>query len=126
MKDVSASSQDYLEAILELSSKNNRIKSVDVAEMLGVTRASTNRAMGVLKEAGLITQQRYSDICLTEKGFAEAVAVQDRHDTIRSFLIDVLGVSYDTAEKDACKMEHTLSPETFQKFKIFVNKQKQS
>lgn len=119
-RNVSASSQDYLEAIWDLSQKNEKVKSVDVSDLLGVTRASTNRAMGILKENGMITQQRYSDICLTEKGRREALNVRERHDVLKTFLIDVLHVNVSTAEADACKMEHAISSETFDKFKAYV------
>lgn len=121
MKNVSASGQDYLEAILDLSKENKRIKSTHVAEKLGVTRASTNRAMGVLSDAGYIEKQPYSEIFLTEKGRIEANSVKERHMLLKSFFIDVLGVKKEIAEEDACKIEHAISKETFEKLKIFLN-----
>lgn len=121
MPKLTASNQDYLEAILELSSENI-IRSIDIAQKLGVSRASVNRAIGVLKESGFVDQERYSDISLTDKGKAAAIAVKERHHTLKSFLKDVLGVSEKTAEIDACKMEHSVSPETLEKLKEFIKK----
>ena len=113
MQKILSSAQDYLEAILELSENSSNVKSVDVAKKLDVSRASVNRAVNVLKEQGYITQERYSDIYLTEKGLAEARAVKETHSLLQKFLVDILGVSPVTGETDACKIEHDLSDETF-------------
>lgn len=117
---ISASSQDYLEAILELSKENDRIRSVDIAEKLNVSRASVNRAIGILKQAGFIVQERYSQILLTDLGKDEAQKVKDRHVVLKTFLNKVLNVSEKTAEEDACKMEHSMSRETLEKLKRFI------
>lgn len=122
MTNVTASSQDYLEAILELSEERGYVRSVDIAEKLGVSRASVNRAVGVLKKAGLVLQEHYSNISLTEEGRKVALKVLARHQTLKSFLTDVLGVSEDTAQKDACRMEHSISDETFEKLKKYNDK----
>lgn len=122
MEKVSASSQDYLEAMLDLSVESKNVRSVDIASRLGVSRASVSRAAGVLREAGFIEQERYGELALTENGRAEATRVRARHNLLKSFLADSLGVSAETAEKDACKMEHTISEETFEKLKIFMEK----
>lgn len=120
---VSASSQDYLEAILELSDQQKgSVHSIDISKKLGVSRASVNRAVGVLKEAGLVSQERYSTLFLTEKGREEAVSVLGRHVALRGFLTEILGVSGETAEEDACKMEHIISEETICKLKKFMDK----
>ena len=121
MQKILSSAQDYLEAILELSENSSNVKSVDVAKKLDVSRASVNRAVNVLKEQGYITQERYSDIYLTEKGLAEARAVKETHTLLQKFLVDILGVSPVTGKTDACKIEHCLSDETREKLKIFVD-----
>ena len=121
MQKILSSAQDYLEAILELSENSSNVKSVDVAKKLDVSRASVNRAVNVLKEQGYITQERYSDIYLTNKGLAEARAVKETHSLLQKFLVDILGVSPVTGETDACKIEHCLSDETREKLKIFVD-----
>ena len=76
-----------------------------------------------MKEQGYITQERYSDIFLTEKGIAEGEKIKETHDILEKFLIDILGVSKETGEEDACMIEHCLSVETKQKLKNFVEKQ---
>lgn len=116
----SASSQDYLEAVLELFDEHGQIRSIDLSEKLGVTRASVNRAIGVLKELGYVTQEKYSEILLTEEGRNAAISVKIRHTTLKKFLVDVLGVSDQTAEIDACKMEHSVSLETLEKLREFM------
>lgn len=123
LANLTASNQDYLEAILELSSENT-IRSIDIAQKLGVSRASVNRAMGVLKELGYITQERYSYISLTEQGKQQAIAVKERHSALKLFLVEMLGVSEKTAEIDACKMEHSVSSETLEKLKDFISHSK--
>ena len=120
--DLSASRQDYLEAILELSNENGQIRSIDIAEKLSVSRASVNKAIGILKTSGYVIQERYSYLSLTDSGKNAAGAVKERHSTIKCFLIDLLGVSEATAESDACKIEHCISPETLEKLKMYLNR----
>ena len=122
--NFSASSQDYLEAILELSNEHGQIRSIDLSEKLSVTRASVNRAIGVLKELGYITQEKYSEILLTEEGKRAATSVIIRHTTLKTFLMDILGVTEETAETDACRMEHSVSLETLEKLRSFMDKKK--
>lgn len=117
---LSASSQDYLEALLVLSQGKDSVRSVDVANRLGVSRASVNKAIGVLKELGFVTQERYGEVELTEEGRKAAVAVQKRHSTLKFFLKEVLGVGEENAENDACRMEHVISIETLEKLQIFL------
>ena len=120
--NFSASSQDYLEAILELSNERGQIRSIDLSSKLGVTRASVNRAIGVLKELGYVTQEKYSEILLTKEGRQAAEAVIIRHKTLKTFLIEVLGVTSEIAQVDACKMEHSISIETLEKLRSFMDK----
>lgn len=119
--NFSTSSQDYLEAILELADSRGQVRSIDLSEKMGVTRASVNRAIGVLKNLGYVTQEKYSDVVLTENGRCAAAAVKIRHTTLKTFLTDVLDVVPETAEEDACKMEHTISLETFEKLQKYMD-----
>ncbi len=118
---ISASGQDYLEALLELSEEGGSVRSVDVAKRIGVSRASVNKAMNVLKESGLVEQERYAEITLTDEGIRTAKAVYKRHAILKRFLTDVLGVSEANAENDACRMEHVISIETLEKLQRFLN-----
>lgn len=117
---ITSSSQDYLEAILLLSEKDGTVRSVDVANLEQVSRASVNKALGVLKEKGLIRQERYGTVSLTEEGIKVANSVKKRHNTLKSFLTDVLGVDAKTAERDACQMEHAISIMTHEKLEAFM------
>lgn len=106
--------EDYLETIVILS-ENGKVRSIDVAKRMEVSKPSVNKAMNVLKDKGLIEQEAYGDIRLTPSGKEMADMVFNRHKTIRSFLENILFVSKENAEKDACKIEHIISEETFQK-----------
>ena len=114
-KDITASKEDYLERIYDISLLDEKVRSVDVARALGVSRASVNKCLGVLKQDGYIEQEPYGTIFLTEKGFEVAKETRKRHNALRKFLTDVLGVSYGVADVDACEMEHAISVETAEK-----------
>lgn len=110
--DISTSSENYLEVIYELSQKGNSVKSVEVAKRMDVSKASVNKAIGVLRNAGMVEQQLYGSIMLTEQGVERAKEVAYRHQTIKKFLINILGVDETTADEDACRMEHVVSEKT--------------
>ena len=109
--------EDYLETIMILSEKG-KVRSIDVAKLMGVSKPSVNKAVNNLKERGLITQETYGDIHLTQAGTTMAQTIFHRHKSIRRFLVEVLNVSADTAEKDACRIEHIISDETFENILI--------
>ena len=81
-------------------------------------------ALKVLEEQGLLEHERYRRVSLTEKGVMQASEIRNRHSFLTLFLRDIMGVNPDTAEKDACKMEHLLSEETLQKMKVFAQKKR--
>ena len=120
MKDkiykIGESSEDYLETILLLEA-DGKVRSVDIARHMEVSKPSVNKAMHVLKEKGYIRQETYGAVELTEEGRKVAQAVYERHSTIFSFFSDVLKVSPENAEKDACRVEHVISNETFERKK---------
>lgn len=113
--------EDYLETLLLLEAKG-KIRCVDVAKAMNVSKPSVNKAMNVLKEKGYVEQVVYGDIHLTPEGRMIAQSVLLRHETISKFLIEVLHVSEQTANEDACHIEHALSEETFNKLKEFSEK----
>ena len=117
---ISASKQDYLETILDFSVETGIVRSIDIARTLGVSRASVNKSLGVLRESGLIEHEHYGDVKLTEKGLKVARQVRARHNTLKLFLTDVLGVCPETAEGDACRMEHAISRETASKLEEYL------
>ena len=110
--EILRASEDYLESMLMMKLKHGYIRSIDVAEHLGVTKPSVTYATRRLKESGHITMDKDGLITLTETGMAIAASMLDRHHTLTRFLI-TLGVDPKVAEEDACKIEHDISDETF-------------
>lgn len=111
--NIHESAEDYLEAILRLRESKGYVRSVDIAQMLGVTKPSVSFAMKKLRENGYIHMDEDNLITLTEMGEEIALRVYDRHKTLVSFLVSI-GVSEETAREDACKIEHDISQETFE------------
>lgn len=123
MDRISKSHEDYLEAMVELgASPEQSVRSVDVAAKMGVSKASVNKAMSVLKEKGLAEQPYYGDITLTPEGYEYGNAVLRRHTVLFTFLTKALGIPEDRADEEACLMEHTISDESFEKWFEYVNK----
>jgi len=120
--ELSASIEDYLEAILVLSEAHGAVRVTDIAKKLDVAKPSVTAAVNTLKEMGLVTQERYGKVYLTPSGREHAVRIKRRHNALRAFLTEVLGVSEDVADKDACLMEHAISPETMEKLMLFLEK----
>ncbi len=107
------SGENYLETILVLTKRHGSVRSIDVAAELNFTKASVSRAMSILKRGNYIIMEADGNITLTEEGLKKASAVLDRHVTLTRFIHEVLGAPPDIAEKDACRIEHIISPETF-------------
>ncbi len=120
---VTSSLQDYLEVILNLLQEKKTARVTDIADRLDIAKPSVIQALAILKEKGLIRQDRYGPVELTEKGRRYALKVRHRHKIIYGFLTQVLGVSPKAAEKDACLLEHDLSSETFDKLLQFLLEQ---
>ena len=114
-KSVSASQEDYLEAIYQLGQGGKPVRVTDLAEELNVSKASVNKAVSLLKEADMVEHEHYGTITLTQTGTNRAKEVFLWHSTLKRFLTQVLGVDEETAEEDACKMEHAISQETMDK-----------
>lgn len=113
------SGEDYLEAILRLSRTGSPVRSVDVAAELGVSKPSVSVAMKHLREGGLVVTEADGSLKLTPEGLAIAESVLERHNVLTA-LFTRLGVSAEVARADACKIEHDLSEETFEKIKAWV------
>ena len=114
------SAEMYLETILLLQEKRPQIRSIDIVHQTGYTKPSVSRAVGLLRKNGQIEVDSNGYITLTPDGKALAGKILERHRIITDFLIS-LGVSPETADDDACKMEHILSDEVFEKMKERVS-----
>jgi len=121
-KKITASSEDYLEAIYYLNQKQGMVRVTDVADELSVSKPSVNRAIKKLVSEELVFHENYSEIKLTEKGFIEAKNVTRVHGILKSFLIDILGVDNEVAENEACAMEHSICEETVNKLAKYIDK----
>lgn len=110
--NIHESAEDYLEQILMLLEKKGHARSVDIAAGLNVSKPSVSVAMKKLRESGYITMSSDSMISLTDKGYAIARKIYDRHQALTKYLVQ-LGVPETVAREDACKMEHDLSEESF-------------
>ncbi|MCL1880404.1 MAG: metal-dependent transcriptional regulator [Actinomycetia bacterium] len=112
---LSATNEDYLEAVFCLGGEGGSVRSVDLANHLSVSKASVNTAIKALKQAALVEQAPYGDIQLTATGALYAAQVLERHQVLHHFLKDILGVDDQVAEAEACLMEHAVSSETLQR-----------
>ena len=119
---MTQSLEDYLEAVCVLSDGGRPAQVRDVAKQLGVKMPSVVKALHELKDLELVTQRPYAPIELTAKGRRVARLVLSRHTLIKKFLVK-LGVSGQTADRDACLMEHILSAETLDKIRTYTERQ---
>ena len=110
--NIRESAEDYLEQILMLLENKGHARSVEIAAGLNVTKPSVSVAMKKLRENHYITMSEDGLISLTDKGYAIARKIYDRHQALTKYLIQ-LGVPEEIAREDACKIEHDLSEESF-------------
>lgn len=116
MDKTHASGEDYLEAVLILQKKTGTVRSVDLARHMGFSKPSISHAVGVLRDGGFLAVDGDGYLHLTETGRQVAVKIYERHCVLTSGLIS-LGVNPKQAEQDACRMEHVVSDESFQKLR---------
>lgn len=117
--ELHESQEMYLETILRLSQRKETVHSIDVANELGFSRPSVSIAIKALKENGYIEVLPNQALVLTSKGTNTANSVFEKHKALTKLLIS-FGVSENTAEEDACKIEHIISEETFTKIKEYL------
>jgi Mn-dependent DtxR family transcriptional regulator len=101
--------ESYLDAVCELSSDNGGARLTDIAKRMNVTKSTASAAMAVLAERNLILNERYQNVRLTESGADLAMRVTKKHETIRSFFMEQLHIDEETADADACAIEHVIS-----------------
>lgn len=113
------SGEMYLETILVLGKRKDVVRSIDIAEEMGFSKASVSRAVSKLKQDQYIIVDSNGHIALTEKGYQLAGRIYERHVVLTDLLVHI-GVSPETASEDACRMEHVISAETFEAIKKHI------
>lgn len=118
---IKESGEMYLETILILSRKNNKVRAIDIVDEMGYSKPSVSRALAKLREQEYILVDRGGYIALTESGHEVAEKIYERHTTLAELLMR-LGVDEDTAAEDACRIEHDISDKSFAAIKSHVLK----
>ncbi len=111
--------EEYIEKIYALGGEKKPVHTGDVAEAMGVSPPSVTEMMHKLATEGYVEYSPYKGVHLTEKGIALARALEKRHRVLAEFL-RIIGVDEETAEKDACEIEHHVDPETMKQLSLFV------
>lgn len=112
--------EDYLEAIYKLNLEKKVVRVKDIAKQLDVRMPTVTNMLKTLNARGLVDYQKYEYIGLTEDGAHVGQEVQRKHETLRTFLVDVLQVELTTADEEACKMEHALGSSTLENLIAFM------
>lgn len=113
---IYASGENYLEAILMLQKKNGMVRSIDLARHMEVSKPSVSHAVKTLREGGFLTMDQDYCLQLTDIGREVAEKIYERHQFFTEQLV-AAGVDWETAEQDACRIEHAISDTSFQKLK---------
>ena len=117
-----ASGEDYLEAILLLQKEKSMVRSVDLARYMGYSKPSISHAVSVLRKGGFLKVDGEGLLHLTDVGWEVAEKIYERHRFFTEQLIAV-GVDKETAVQDACRLEHVISDESFEKLKNALSKE---
>lgn len=113
--------QEYVEIIYEIQKEQKVARVKDVAQKRGVTKASVSTALSLLKKKDLINHETYGLIELTDKGMQLGEELEETHQVIKNFLVNILNIDSDTAEEDACKLEHHISKEVIESLVQFCS-----
>ncbi len=121
-KKLTESLENYLETIAMLKRENKIARVKDISKELDVKNSSVNIALNVLADKGLVIHEKYGYVDLTDEGQKIADDIQHKEDVLFKFFTEILGVEKETALKDACRMEHTISDETLAKLIFYIGK----
>lgn len=111
-----SSGEDYLEAVLMLQQKHGMVRSIDLARHMGYSKPSISHAVGVLRDGGFLTVDQDGFLHLTGAGLEVAEKIYERHQFFTQWLIGA-GIDPETAEQDACRMEHGISQKSFEQLR---------
>lgn len=114
------SGEMYLETIYLLQNRQEEVRSVDIAKKMNFTKPTVSRAVGILKDDGYIKIDENGLITLTKKGEKISENIYEKHKVLYKFFKDIIKVSPEIAEQDACKIEHIISDESFSGIKKFI------
>jgi DtxR family Mn-dependent transcriptional regulator len=117
---LSASLEDYLEAIYNLATRTGAVRSKDIADNLKVARASVTGALRLLKDKGLVNYQPYGPVTLTPSGQGVAAEVAAKHRVLKAFFVNILGVNGQDAQRAACRAEHALGGDIIGRLLSFI------
>lgn len=119
-KDLTPTMEDYLEAIYNLSQEKRVVRVKDIAKRLGVKMPTVTNMLKTLSERGMIDHEKYEYLELTGRGSDIGSEIDQRHQTLKIFLTDILQIDQGQADEDACKMEHSVSPATLERMVEFM------
>ena len=122
--DIHSSGEDYLEAVLILSDRLEKVRSIDLSHFFNYSKASISHAVSNLKEGGFLLMEEDGELILTEEGREIAERTYEKHCFFRRKLIEA-GVDPQVAEKEACMMEHVISDDSFHKLKSRIEPQEE-
>jgi len=117
---LTATVEDYLEAIYNLAKEKRAVRVRDIAKKLDVKMPTVSNMLKTLSQKGMIDYEKYEYLELTVKGSDVGQEIDRRHQIFRRFLTDILKIDYAQADEDACKMEHAVSPATLEAFVDFM------
>ena len=123
MAGLSVAMQNYLETIFALAKKSDGVRVSDIASQLDVSKASVNNAMNVLAKMGYVSNEKYQEIYLTEQGKEIGAILEVKHSIVKTLFTDVLGISEEVADDDACAIEHIISHEAIQSIHRYLKVQ---
>jgi DtxR family Mn-dependent transcriptional regulator len=118
--NISSTMEDYLETIFELESDNEYVRVKDIAHKMNVKLPTVTSMLNTLQKRSLVSHEKYDHVELTRKGRKIAKEIYRSHTMIKKFLMDVLNIDANTADEDACKMEHAVSSETLERIVTFM------
>ncbi len=120
-KKLSASLEDYLEAIYNIVAEKGAARPTDIATYLNVANSSTTGAMRLLKEHNLINYKPYGLITLTAKGKKTAINIANKHKILTRFFTKILAIDEETSNECACQMEHSIPDKVLKRFIEFID-----
>ena len=118
---ITPSLEDYIETIYSLGGANDPVRLTDISSALGLSKASASRAVQTLRGEGLVEHERYGMFMLSVLGLAKAKEVVHRHAIFKRFLMETLQLPEEIAERDACRIEHVISPQTVAALERFLD-----